>query len=164
MRRSTMATSRRISTAAFPAVLLAIFLLFYQHVAVSQLYPVERSGLFGYVDDAGRIVIPPEYEGARDFHQGVAAVQIRGKWGYIDRWGEIEILPQFEESLDFSEGLAAVSYEGRWGYIEWGYLDKKGGAEIPFQFDYAWDFQADTARVRIGNLETYIDRSGREVR
>ena len=54
-----------------------------------EMFPVERSGLFGFVDAARTVVIPPIYELARDFSEGLAAVRLNGRRGYIDPEGEV---------------------------------------------------------------------------
>jgi hypothetical protein len=41
-------------------------------------------GKFGYLDTAGKLVIPPVYEEASEFAGGLAQVVKEGEWGYID--------------------------------------------------------------------------------
>lgn len=53
-------------------------------------------------------VIPPQFDTADAFVEGMARVQINNKWGYIDKTGKFVIPPQFEEVHPFSEGLALV--------------------------------------------------------
>ena len=43
---------------------------------------------YGFVDKAGKEVIPPAYEDAFDFSEGFAAVKLNGKWGFIDKTGK----------------------------------------------------------------------------
>jgi hypothetical protein len=38
---------------------------------------------YGYIDNFGTEVIPPSFEDARAFSEGLAAVKIGGKWGYL---------------------------------------------------------------------------------
>jgi len=42
-------------------------------------------GLFGYIDRCGRFVIPPQYEEAMNFVNGMALVQHNSEWMLIDR-------------------------------------------------------------------------------
>ena len=48
---------------------------------------------YGYVDTSGAMVIPPQFRGAFDFSEGLAAVAVMGngatKWGYIDKTGKV---------------------------------------------------------------------------
>lgn len=72
---------------------------------------------YGYIDRNGRIVIPAQYEYARPFSEGLAAVEFPGTeggtpslWGYIDTNGKTVIPPTFSaQPGDFSEGLAIVT-------------------------------------------------------
>ena len=63
---------------------------------------------WGYVDTHGAIVIPPNYEEAREFHDGRAAVRIGDVYGYIDMTGQMVIPAAFGVARDFSEGRAWV--------------------------------------------------------
>lgn len=63
-----------------------------------------RSGKYGYMDTHGKIVIPPIYDLAYDFSEGVALVGItnkEGETGYqvIDRKGDIRFGIQLSNSL-----------------------------------------------------------------
>lgn len=62
-------------------------------------YHVSCGRKYGYADSLGKIVIPPAYDDAEPFRNGLARVniggyrtldgtQIGGKWGYIDRHGQ----------------------------------------------------------------------------
>ena len=79
-----------------------------------------RHRLRGYRDRTGKIVIPPRFFNASDFHEGVAAVneKLNAKWGYIDKTGNYVIPPIFDYASDFSEGMAAVAVDQRCGYID----------------------------------------------
>lgn len=43
------------------------------------------NGLWGYVDLEGNIVIEPQYQQAKSFSNGLAAVCMNNKWGYINK-------------------------------------------------------------------------------
>src|SRR5262249_33251803 len=82
------------------------------------LYPAKQGGKWGYIDRAGRIVIPPQFDYAWDFSDGLGPVEVGLKKGYVDTEGGVVIKPQFRNALTFSEGLAAVLADGRWVYID----------------------------------------------
>ena len=65
--------------------------------------------LCGYIDREGKVVIPPQFDDAYPFSEGLANVQIGGKWGYINKQGEMVIEPKFDEPSSFKNGLALVS-------------------------------------------------------
>jgi len=79
----------------------------------AKLAPIEQEGRYGYVDAAGKVVIPARFEKAKPFCSGLAAVRLGGKWGYIDKTGELVIPPQYDEASGFVNGLAYVRKGGR---------------------------------------------------
>ncbi|MEZ5330198.1 MAG: WG repeat-containing protein [Verrucomicrobiales bacterium] len=102
------------------------------------LAPVQFFRKWGYINKAGVTVIPPQYDFAQEFVDGVAAVAVEVensfefKWTYIDTNGKQMWGAEFEEAMPFSDGLAAVMRDGLWGYI-----DPNGEVVIPFQFHTA---------------------------
>ncbi len=86
---------------------------------------------WGWVNERGEVVIPPRYDEAGDFHEGLAAVNRKGLWGYIDRSGR-EVIPMaYLAASPFAGGFAAVrTFDNRAGVI-----DRSGQVVIPFQYD-----------------------------
>jgi len=140
--------------------------------------------VYGFIDATGRMIVPPTHFNARDFHEGLAAMEgevtTSGsdggtvKWGFIARTGEFVIPPQYGIVHDFSEGLAAVNNDGKFGYI-----DSTGKVVIPIEFEYATKFSEGLAAVLLSadqsraaglpgvdagwRFRCYIDRTGRRV-
>lgn len=105
-------------------------------------------------------VIAPQYDKvAKEFSEGLAAVEINGKVGFIDRMNRFIIPPIFEPMDDlagFKYGLAAVKKNGKYGYI-----DKEGHFVFPPVFDDAENFGNDyMAAVKIGKNFGCIDLLG----
>lgn len=50
----------------------------------------------GYLDKNGNIVIPPQFDSARNFENGYASVEKKEKWGLIDKTGKQVLLPVFD--------------------------------------------------------------------
>jgi hypothetical protein len=78
------------------------------------LFRVQVGGKFGYIDKTGRVTIPPQFDSASRFSEGLAAVGVgddlvKRKWGYIDQTGRFAVKPRFFKADDFSNGLALVS-------------------------------------------------------
>jgi hypothetical protein len=138
----------------------------------SALYPAEVDGKFGYVDRRGRFVIPPRFDRAENFSEGLAAVSVRDhrdcgrSWeagnmeclrasnpvGYIDETGEMQIEPRFGYGADFKGGLAVVSMpDGKWGFI-----DRVGRVLGQIQFDGARQFSEGYAAVQMGGSKSSI--------
>jgi hypothetical protein len=88
---------------------------------------------YQYIPGLELFVIPPQFDAADSFSQGLARVQKDNKWGYIDQTGKFVISPQFDQAESFAEGLALVNIGGefkqspqtgkayftggKWGYI-----------------------------------------------
>ena len=133
-----------------------------------------------------------QYDEARNFKEGLAAVKIGDKWGYIDTAGQTVIGFLYDEAKDFSEGAAAVQRNGKWGFIarngqefislqyetakdfsdglaavkkvsKWGYIDKTGREYIAFAYDWAKNFCEGMGLVVQNNMVGYVNRSGQEV-
>jgi hypothetical protein len=90
-----------------------------------------------YIDQSGRIVVPPQFSGEggvseRGFSGGLAAVKVYNdrvdKWGYIDKSGKSVIEPQFAAAGQFPEGRAMVGFaEPSWSIdYKWGFIDTEG--------------------------------------
>lgn len=90
----------------------------------------------GFVDKSGKVVVNPQFDDARPFSEGLAAVERDGKWGFIDKTGKIVINPQFEKVGDFVKGKAIFATDDD----KFGYIDTKGNYVINPQFDYASNF------------------------
>ena len=69
---------------------------------------------WGYIDRAGKIVIPATYKNAGDFSEGLAAVMNAEElWGFIDKTGEVKIdLIYSREPSEFSGGFANIAKRG----------------------------------------------------
>ena len=133
------------------------------------LAPVQFFRKWGYIDKTGATVIPPQYDYAQEFVDGVApvAMEIENsfefKWTYIDTNGTPLWGVDFEEAMPFSDGLAAVMRDGLWGYI-----NPDGEVVIPFQFQTAGPFDQNHAHVTLltGDDEVeqwMIDNTGRKL-
>ncbi len=147
-------------------------------------------GIYGYLDENYKEVIPCQWKEAHDFHEGLAAVQdILGKYGYIDKNG-MTVIPCEWESADssFNSGLSKVkNSKGEWKYIDksgtvvwddvsslsedlecvrdsqslYGYIDKDRKVVIPFQWKKARIFSEGLAAVQDSRGNWgYIDKSG----
>jgi DNA-binding transcriptional regulator/RsmH inhibitor MraZ len=124
------------------------------------LVGVERHNKYGYMDKAGRLVIPPQYNNIQAFSEGLAAVSLEGKYGYIDRSGKMVIPPQFTDAAPFSEGLAGAHKEKQGGYI-----DKSGHLVISGEeFKVMRQFSEGLAAV-MGKDDKwgFIDKTGKFV-
>jgi hypothetical protein len=96
----------------------------------------EEDDGFGYLDRSGAWIIPPQpqFRRAHEFHEGMAAIQIRPsdplarefEYGYIDRSGQVVIPARFVAAGAFSGGLALVWEQLATGRRIAGYINKAG--------------------------------------
>lgn len=91
------------------------------------LAPFRKDELFGYVDRNGEIAIEPRFAWAKNFRNGLAAVQTRieegGKWGFVNTEGKMVIDAVYDEVEDFGQDYTrAYKYDHAIYYI----LDKNG--------------------------------------
>ncbi|MDX2305789.1 MAG: WG repeat-containing protein [Microscillaceae bacterium] len=116
----------------------------------------------GFVDKTGNLSIPIKFHQAHDFNDGMAAVSNeQGKWGFINTKGQMLIPFQFDKVYDFNEGVAKVYNQNN---QKWGFIDKRGSLIINYQYQdpgitYGV-FQNGLAKVRLNNLEGWIDQKG----
>lgn len=121
-----------------------------------------NSGEFkwGFIDKEGKEVIPLKYDNARDFKEGLAAVNIGfifGKWGFINKEGKEVIPVKYDFVLDFSEGLAAAELNNKWGFI-----NIEGKNIIPFKYDEVEKFQKGNAVVKLNGKTGFVNKNGKE--
>jgi hypothetical protein len=91
-------------------------------------------GKWGLIDKTGKEIVPPKYDNAGGFKEGLAKVKLNGKWGFIDKTGKVIVPPKYDDAWSFSEGLAKVKLNGKWGFID------KTGKEIVIVFPPKYDF------------------------
>ena len=135
-------------------------------------FPVQVNGKWGYISGQGTEVIPPQFDEAYEFHDGLARIQTTGDGvkrtlGYLGRNGQWAIVfpqgtPQWAVGAkkfscsDFADGLAVVAKDGKHGY-----MNSVGQVVIDFQFAGAQPFAEGLAAVSLGEDRWgYINKSG----
>lgn len=116
----------------------------------------KKEGKFGFIDRAGNVVVPFEFESiGGGFCEELASVKKKGKWGFIDRGNNEVISCEWDEAICFSEERAAVKRDGLWGMI-----NPSGEVVIPFLFDDVYEHPNGIAIVEIGKEYYFINRKG----
>jgi hypothetical protein len=101
--------------------------------------------LLGYIHPNGRYAILPQFEDARAFSDGKAAVRMGDAWGYIRPNGRLHILPQFAQAGDFCQAhFAPVKLKSG----EWGIIGTEGQYLARPQFDNAAEAYHNTLLFR----------------
>ena len=81
-------------------------------------YPNKK---FGFIDKTGKVVIPPIYDLAWHFSEGLAGVEKNGKRGFVDKTGKVVIPLIYDGAGSFNDGEAEVRVDD-----ERFYIDKEG--------------------------------------
>lgn len=89
-------------------------------VTESGLIAFKQNEKWGYVDLEGEIVIEPEYENAKSFSEGLAAVYVDLWWGFINEENKLVIKPTYLGADYFNEeGSCMVqTTENTWQLLE----------------------------------------------
>jgi hypothetical protein len=112
---------------------------------------VERDGMKGFVDDAGKEIVKPAYAALYPYSGGYARARIGKLYTFLDEKGE-EFGAYYYSAHDFAEGYAAVlDYRG-WFYI----TGPDAPATEPVVFQEAYTFSKGLARVKTGGKFTFI--------
>lgn len=118
---------------------------------------------WGYIDHSGSYRIPPQFDVAERFSEGLAAVKILAKFknGYIDHTGRLVIeLPERTRAWDpneFHDGCARLDLEGD----KQTFINKSAKFVGPATgFDAARDFSEGLAAVRIGDRWGFVNAAG----
>jgi hypothetical protein len=124
------------------------------------LYPIIQNGKYGFIRRDGSVAIPPQYQAATGFSEGLARVQRENRWGFINLAGEIVIEPTFTSCRPFAHGLAAVK-DGDANL----YIDTTGKVVIRNEFYRCDSFEGDLAPVMpdMRSKGAFIDRTGKIV-
>jgi len=109
--------------------------------------------LWGYVNNKGKLVIPPQFSDCSNFSNGLAVVAVTRNsgangtgnhttYGLINTRGVFVIKPEYQMIDRFSEGLAAIKQHDRWGYI-----NTHNKVVVKPSFLYAFPFREGLAGV-----------------
>lgn len=110
----------------------------------------------GYINQAGKEVVPTKYDFSNIFHEGLAAVEVHDKWGVVDKSGIFIVPEQYEKISSYRNGFAQVKKDEKWGFI-----DKKGNLVTPIQYDEVSAFNDELAAIKVGDKWGFIDTNGK---
>lgn len=113
----------------------------------------------GYMNAGGKIIIPPTYSLAEDFHQGRAIVSNDKHQAVIDKTGKLIVPFKYDEITNFNQfGLASIQLND-----EYGSIDSNGKIVLPIAYDSRIEFHDDLARVQKKGTVGYIDKTAKTV-
>ncbi|WP_201546089.1 WG repeat-containing protein [Psychrobacter sp. H7-1] len=135
-------------------------------VAVYKDGPMGEDGKYGYMNKAGKLVLPYQYQKAGDFNKARAVVCKNDKCGVINKSGKTVIPFKFNDLEDYSDGLAKFSTEP-WGQGKSGFIDTNGKVVVSARWDAAMPFSQGLAAVRVGDYENgkwgIINKTGKVI-
>jgi hypothetical protein len=128
---------------------------------------------YGFCLPNGTEIIPPQYNKAEDFSEGLALVATgdiyKGyRYGFVNKKGIMQVTPQYKYGKSFSQGLAPVATADK----EWKFIDPQGTVKIAGPFLDADIFSEGLASVSVPHdlgsgvmsfKKGYIDLTGKMV-
>ena len=140
------------------------------------LYPFQKDGLYGFMDEDGNILVEPEYEFCTDFSDGFGiARDTDGYEQYVDINGNVSekndshALGFFSEGVaarkvrDYKEGEERHTFDGVDGIVK--VFDKEGNIFIDEEFEDFYGFTGGIARVvTLSGNSRYINKAGEKVK
>lgn len=116
----------------------------------------EQKMKFGYINSQGQLAIRDEYDGVRDFSEGLAAVNKKGSWGYINTIGSTVIDFQFRSAFPFQNGIAKVQdYDKSYFFI-----DKTGTQISQLRFEQAGNLKDDLIKIQTTKGYNFVNLQG----
>ena len=131
-----------------------------QSKSTGALVPACSDDRCGYIDRTGNARIQSNFDEAKTFNSGLAAVRQGAHWGFIDEDGSYQIVGPFSWAGDYSEDLAVVrdANSGLFGFI-----DKKGNFVISPKFKSASNFVNGLAVVNARDRPIFVNKVGEPV-
>ncbi|MFM7711090.1 MAG: WG repeat-containing protein, partial [Ferruginibacter sp.] len=72
---------------------------------------------FSFIDQSGRAIAEPVYDGARNFAHQRAAVSINEKWGFLNEQGKLVIGCFYDIAFDFYSDKTVIRKDNQWFVI-----------------------------------------------
>lgn len=106
---------------------------------------------WGYLStNDGSFLLSPTYLQAREFSEGVAAVEVKaGKWRFINKEGKKTMLRDFSFAYSFESGRAIAIEEG--GF--YGVIDHRGEWILPPKFGAIFPFPVREKKYIVGKVD-----------
>lgn len=152
------------------------------------LIPLNDSDYVGFIDTSGLFVIPPIYDAATAFNEGVAVVTRNDTASFINKENNNLFNTYYTEAFPFYNGIAPVNKNGQWFLInrqgqeiigpfddlseqseqiyivksnnKYGAIDVYGNYIIQPQFDHMGDFKNGKAYYMSNGSYGFVNKSG----
>jgi hypothetical protein len=135
------------------------------------LLAFQKEEKYGYIDEQGKMIIPPQFAYAGRFENGRAIVQVthenKNYFGLIDKKGHYIIKPNFNSLKNLGEGLYSVGKssdpEKPYMFQRFAVADRDGRFLTGFLYDGISDFNNALASAYNEYTVFFIDKSGKRV-
>lgn len=127
-------------------------------LTVTNFYPVEINGKWGFVSERGQVSIPAIFDWVELFHEGLAMASKDGKVGFIDKQGQAAVPFRYDAAELFINGLAVVERGGLYGAV-----DRSGKVQVPFEYEELGDFVGELTFATKEEKVGYVNQKGKEV-
>lgn len=118
-----------------------------------------QDGMYGYMDATGKRIIPPTFDAADDFSDGVAIVSKNGYYGLIDTLGNFLIESEYRFLFDLGDGFFKVTDTiGNSGVV-----NAKGDIIIPLQYGDVFHLQKNYFMVENEFMSGCFDITGKQI-
>lgn len=118
------------------------------------LIPVNDSDFVGFIDTTGTFIIPPLFDAATPFNEGVAVVTKNDSAYFINKENKNVFNAFYTEAFPFYNGIAPVNKNGQW------FLINRQGQEIMGPFDDLSEQSEQVYIVKTNNKYGAIDIYG----
>ena len=139
---------------------LILFLFVLNIINSQNLFLIEDSKKYGYINNEGKEIIPVKYDYMGEFAEGLAVAKVNNLYGYVNKQGKFTIPLKYEWASSFSGGIALVK---KGGYFR--YVNKNDFFLFDSKFKAATPFVNNIAKVKKENSEDFyfIDNKGKAI-
>ncbi|MGL5892322.1 MAG: WG repeat-containing protein, partial [Bacteroidia bacterium] len=123
------------------------------------------NGEYGFINANGKLITDFSFGYAKDFSNGLAAVNKYKKWGFIDTNGQTAIPCKFDDVYSFNDDGCIVSLNNKWGLI-----DRNGNWKLENKFESLLGFSfglavaSETSQSDINKIHKFIiDINGNKI-
>lgn len=132
----------------------------------------DKNGLYGYINEKGKVVIPPKFEGAQAFVDGIAIVNdIKDYlyfYGVINKKGEVLLKPEYNDMSWLGENRLAVGValdkERPYLGLTYAIADQNGRFLTDFIYSHVLPYENGYASASTNDETFFINKNGKKAK
>lgn len=130
----------------------------YPFAGITGASKVKKNGKEIIVDSKGKPVFKKDFDTIGDFENGLASITLNGKMGFLTLDDKYLVSPIYDSAYkDLTEDYYQTKDNEMWGLI------LKDGTVIKPMSEAPITFKGDYGIIRIGQKQTYINKSGKRL-